>query len=58
MLDPEKLKDPTIHKSFQAKIGGRFAVLNFTDCDLNEITNKLNSALHEMAEKVLGKQRH
>ena len=56
-FDLEKLKDPDILKIFQAKIGGRFAALNFVHEDIDSITESFNSAVEEIASEVLGKPR-
>jgi len=52
----EKLNDKAIAEVFQAKIGGKFAPLLLVE-DIDELTDGYNSALKEVAEEVLGKQR-
>ena len=56
-FDLEKLKDPEIMEVFQAKIGGRFAALNFIHEDIDSITESFNAAVEETATEVLGKLR-
>ena len=53
----DRLKDPTILKSFQAIISGKFAALLTLDEDAEEMTTKFNSVMTETADKVLGKHR-
>jgi hypothetical protein len=54
-FDLDKLKDPSIAESFQAKIGGRFAALLTLEEDAETTTNKVNETMIEVANEVLGK---
>ncbi len=59
-FDLDKLNDPNIHESFQAKIGGKFAplIINFeNETDINKITSTMNTIITETAEEVLGKKK-
>ena len=56
-FDLDKLKDPNILEVFQAKIGGKFAALNFIQEDIDSITGEFNTAIEETAMEVLGKLR-
>ena len=54
-FDIEKLQDPNIAKHFKATIGGRFAVLNFLEPNINNLVNSVGTAMHYTAKEVLGK---
>ena len=56
-FDLDKLQDPNIAEVFRAKIGGKFAPLLVLDTDVEELTEKLTSAVTETAQEVLGKPR-
>ena len=58
----EKLKDPTIHKTFQAMIGGKFAPLAIPKDteegeDLDTLTRNFSTAITDTAMEILGKHR-
>ena len=58
--DLEKLKDPTVAKAFQAKIGGTFAPLILLENENNDIdamVSAMNIAVIETANEMLGKHR-
>ena len=58
--DLEKLKDPTVAKAFQAKIGGKFAPLILLENENNYIDTMItaiNTAVTETANEILGKHR-
>ena len=54
-FDIEKLHDPNIATHFKATIGGRFAVLNFLEPDINNPVNSIGTAMRDTAKDVLGK---
>ena len=54
-FDLDKLNDPEIAESFQAKIGGKFAPLLVVDKDIQSLTEEFSSAVVETAKEVLGK---
>ena len=56
-FDLDKLKDPEVAESFQAKLGGKFAPLLVIDQDIQELTEQFNSAVVDTAKEVLGKHR-
>ena len=56
-FDLDKLKDPEVVKIFQASIGGRFAPLMMIEQDIQDLTEKFNSAVVDTAKEVLGKHR-
>ena len=56
-FDLEKLKDPEVVEIFQASIGGRFAPLLMIEQDIQDLTEKFNSAVVDTAKEVLGKHR-
>ena len=58
-FDLEKLKDPRIAEAFQAEIGGKFAVLNVINADMDMDTqiDTFNSVVTETAHKIIGKYR-
>ena len=58
----EKLKDPNIHKKFQAMIGGKFAPLTILKDteeveDLDTLTRYFFTAITDTAMEILGKHR-
>ena len=58
----EKLKDPNIHKTFQALIGGKFAPLTILKDteegeDLDTLTRNFSTAITDTAMEILGKHR-
>ena len=58
----EKLKDPSIHKTFQAMIGGKFAPLTILkdteeEGDLDTLTRNFSTATTDTAMEILGKHR-
>ena len=58
--DLEKLKDTTLAKAFQAKIGGKFAPLILLENENNYIDTvitAMNIAVTETANEILGKHR-
>ena len=58
--DLEKLKDPTVAKAFQAKIGGKFApliLLKNENNDIDAMVSAMNIAVIETANEILGKHR-
>ncbi len=57
--DPEKLKDPTVAKAFQAKIDGKFAplILLENENDVDTMITAMNIAVTETANEILGKHR-
>ena len=56
-FDLDKLNDPEVIESFQAKIGGKFAPLLFEDKDIHSLTEEFSTAVVETAKEVLGKPR-
>ena len=59
-FDLEKLKDPNVLESFQAMIGGRFALLSIMsneDTDIDSMITTFNTAVTETASQILGKPR-
>jgi len=56
-FDLEKLKDPEIVEVFQAKIGGKFAALNFLDSDVDTMAADIKDVLLSSAAEVLGKEK-
>ena len=59
-FDLEKLKDPNVLETFQAMIGGRFALLTIMSCDDTDIDSMIttfNRAVTEPASEILGKHR-
>ena len=54
-FDIEKLQDPNIATHFKATIGGRFAVLNFLEPNINNLVNTVGTAMRDTAKEVLGK---
>ena len=58
----EKLKDPNVHKTFQAMIGGKFAPLTILKDteegeDLDTLTRNFSTAITDTAMEILGKHR-
>ena len=56
-FDLDKLKDPEVAEAFQANLGGRFAPLLMIDQDIQDLTEKFNTAVVDTAKEVLGKHR-
>ncbi|GFR63669.1 RNA-directed DNA polymerase from mobile element jockey-like [Elysia marginata] len=56
-FDLEKLKNPSISKTFRAQIGGKFAALTLIDNYVNTMANSLKEVLVSTAEEVLGRKR-
>ena len=59
-FDLEKLKDPNVLETFQAKIGGKFAPLTIMyneDADMDSTITTFNTALTETASEITGKHR-
>ena len=56
-FDVDKLKDPEVNTIFQAQLGGRFAVLNLLDRDVDDLAEEFKEAVLDTAEEVLGRQR-
>ena len=56
-IDLEKPKDLKIAEVFQAKIGGKFAVLCVRDSDVDTLANSLKETLLSKAEEVPGRQK-
>ena len=55
--DLEKLKDPTVAKAFQSKIGGTFALLENKNNDIDTMITAMNTAVTEIVNEILGKHR-
>ena len=56
----EKLKDPNVLETFQAMIGGKFALLtimNNEDTDMDSMKTTFNTAAIETASEIIGKHR-
>ena len=53
----EKLKDPHIAEIFENRVGGRYAILNFIDEDINIMTENVSEILIKTADEVLGRER-
>ena len=59
-FDLEKLKDPNVLETFQARIGGRFApltIISNEDTDIDSVSTTFNKALIETTSEILGKHR-
>ena len=59
-FDLEKLKDPNVLETFQAMIGGKFALLTIMsneDTDILSMVTTFNTAVTETASEILGKHR-
>ena len=59
-FDLEKLKDPKVAEAFQAKIGGKFAVLNILNSDFTDmdtLIDNFNTVVTDTAQEILGKHR-
>ena len=54
-FDLEKLNDPEVMESFQAKIGGKFAPLLVVDKDIQSLTEEFSLAVEEPAKRSFGK---
>uniref|UniRef100_A0A0L8IAK6 Endonuclease/exonuclease/phosphatase domain-containing protein n=1 Tax=Octopus bimaculoides TaxID=37653 RepID=A0A0L8IAK6_OCTBM len=57
-FDVDKLKDPKVAVEFEAKVGGRFAALNFLKDDINSLTDNIKETLCELAVDVLGRRKN
>ena len=55
-LDLEKLKDPKVVEIFQAQVGGKFAILNLLNSDVDSLAEGINNTLLSTAKEVLGKK--
>lgn len=55
--DLDKLNDPNICHTLQARIGGYYAPLSVLDQDINTMTHDMETALHSAASEVLGPKR-
>ena len=56
----EKLKDPNVSETFQARIGGRFAsltIMSNEDTDTDLMITTFITAVTETASEILGKHR-
>ena len=56
-MDLEKLKTPDIANVFMVKEGGKFAILNLLDKDIDTVANDTKEVLLSTAHEVLGKKR-
>ena len=59
-FDLEKLRDPDVACTFQARIGGKFALLiglSDEDMDMDTMTNTYNTAVTDAASEILEKER-
>ena len=59
-FDLEKLRDPDVACTFQATIGGKFALLigmRDEDMDINTIITTYNTAVTDAASEILEKKR-
>ena len=55
----DKLKDPNISSSFEARIGGKFGPpVILLECDAEAINNNFNEVMTEVATDILGSSRH
>ena len=57
-FDLEKLKNPNVLETFQAMIGGKFALLtimNNEDTDMDSMITTFNTTVIEIASEILGK---
>ena len=54
-FNKEKLQDPNIATHFKATIGGRFAVFNFLELNINNLVNSVSTAMSDTTKEVLGK---
>ena len=60
-FDLHKPKDPNVLETFQAMIGGRFALLTIMsneDTDIDSMITTFNTAVIDTASKILGKHQH
>ncbi len=58
--DLEKLKDPTVAKAVQAKIGGEFVPLTLLENknnDIDTMITAMNTAVAEIVNEIIGKHR-
>ena len=53
----DRLKDPSIHESFQATVSGNFAALSMLDDCAEALITKFNVVMTETVHEVLGKTR-
>ena len=59
-FDLEKLRDPDVPCTFQATIGGKFALLiglSDEDMDIDTMNTTNNTAVTDAASEILGKER-
>ena len=56
-FDLEKLKDPSIARVFEAKVGSEYAALNMIPEDVDSLTDNMSKVLFDTAREVLGKKR-
>ena len=59
-FDLEKLKDPHVFETFQARIGGRFApltIMSNEDTDMDSMITTFNTTVTETAGEILSKHR-
>ena len=59
-FDLEKLKDPNVLETFQAMMGGKFALLtimNNEDTDMDSMITTFSTAVTETSSEILGKHR-
>ena len=60
-FDLEKLRDPEVACTFQARIGGKFAPLigqSDGDMDIDTMITTCNTAVTDAVSEILGKERH
>ena len=48
----DRLKDPFIHESFQATVGGKFAALLMLDDSAEALIIKFNAVMTEKAKEI------
>ena len=51
----DRLKDPSIHESFQATVGGELAVLLMFEDGAEVLTTKCSALMAEIANEISGK---
>ena len=57
-FDLEKLRNPDVACTFQAKIGGKFAsLIGLSDEDMDTMITTYNTAVTDAASEILGKER-
>ena len=59
-FDLEKLRDPDVTCTFQATIGGKFALLiglSDEDMDMDTMITTYNTAVTDASSEILGKER-